>query len=130
MATEASRRDRILIADGDPLVRRFVGALLVNNGYDVHLAEDGEAVLRSAVAQKPRLLLIDLVLPGKDGFEVLHALKEDPATARLPVLILSVKDREEDVVKALSLGAEDYLSRPFSTQELLARIRRILERTE
>jgi len=130
MATEASRRDRILIADGDPLVRRFVGALLANNGYDVHLAEDGEAVLRSAIAQKPRLLLIDLVLPGKDGFEVLHALKEDPVTAPVPVMILSVRDREEDVVKALSLGAEDYLSRPFSTQELLARIRRILERTE
>ena len=107
-----------------------MGALLVNNGYDVHLAEDGEAVLRSAVAQRLRLLLIDLVLPGRDGFEVLHALKEDPATAPVPVMILSVKDREEDVVKALSLGAEDYLSRPFSTQELLARIRRILERTE
>ncbi len=129
MATAASGPERILIADGDPLVRRFVGALLANNGYDVHLAEDGESALRNAVTLKPRLLLIDLSLPGKDGFEVLHALKVDPATAGLPVLILSVKDREEDVVKALSLGAEDYVSRPFGTQELLARIRKILERT-
>jgi DNA-binding response OmpR family regulator len=129
MTTAVSGRERILIADGDPLVRRFVGALLANNGYDVHLAEDGESALRSAVSLKPRLLLIDLVLPGKDGFEVLHALKGEPATARLPVMILSVKDREEDVVRALSLGAEDYVSRPFSTQELLARIRKILERT-
>jgi DNA-binding response OmpR family regulator len=129
MATAVSGRERILIADGDPLVRRFVGALLANNGYDVHLAEDGESALRSAVSLKPRLLLIDLVLPGKDGFEVLHALKGEPATARVPVMILSVKDREDDVVKALSLGAEDYVSRPFSTRELLARIRKILERT-
>jgi len=129
MATAVSGRERILIADGDPLVRRFVGALLANNGYDVQLAEDGESALRSAVSLKPRLLLIDLVLPGKDGFEVLHALKGEPATARVPVMILSVKDREDDVVKALSLGAEDYVSRPFSTRELLARIRKILERT-
>ena len=129
MATAVPGRERILIADGDPLARRFVGALLANNGYEVHLAEDGDSVLRSVVSLKPRLLVIDLVLPGKDGFEVLHALKGEPATARLPVLILSVKDREEDVVKALSLGAEDYVSRPFSTRELLARIRKILERT-
>jgi len=129
METAVSGRERILIADGDPLVRRFVGALLANNGYDVHLAEDGDSVLRSAVWLKPHLLLIDLVLPGKDGFDVVHALKGEPATARLPVLILSVKDREEDVVKALSLGAEDYVSKPFSTRELLARIRKILERT-
>jgi DNA-binding response OmpR family regulator len=121
--------ERILIADPDPFARRFVGALLANNGYEVHLAEDGESAVRSAVSLKPRLLIIDLVLPGKNGFEVLHALKEDPATARLPVLILSVKDREDDVVKALRVGAEDYVSRPFSTQELLARIRKILERT-
>ena len=89
MATAVPNRERILVADGDPLVRRFVGALLANNGYDVHLAEDGEAALRSAVSLKPRLLLIDLVLPGKDGFEVLHALKGEPATARVPVMILS-----------------------------------------
>jgi two-component system, OmpR family, KDP operon response regulator KdpE len=129
MTTAVSGRERILIADGDPLVRRFVGALLANNGYDVHLAEDGESALRSAVSLKPRLLLIDLVLPGRDGFEVLHALRGEPSTASVPVMILSVKDREEDVVKALGLGVEDYVSRPFSTQELLARIRRILERT-
>jgi DNA-binding response OmpR family regulator len=125
----AGGRTRILFADGDPLVRRFVGALLANNDYDVHLAEDGETALRGAVTLRPRLVILDLVLPGKDGFEVLHALKAEPATSRLPVLILSVKDREEDVVKALNLGAEDYVSRPFSTRELLARIKKILERT-
>ncbi len=118
----------ILLADGDPLVRRFVGALLVHNGYQVHEAEDGNSALQKVASLKPRLLIMDLVLPGKDGFEVLNALKGDRATARLPILILSVRDREEDVVKALNLGAEDYVIKPFSTQELLARIRKILER--
>jgi DNA-binding response OmpR family regulator len=129
MTTAADGRKRILIADGDALIRRFVGALLANNGYEVHVAADGESALQSAATLRPHLLVIDLVLPGMDGFEVLHALKGDPAAARLPVMVLSVKDREEDVVKALGLGAEDYVSKPFSTQELLARIRKILERS-
>ena len=129
MAAAVTGRERILIADGDSLVRRFVGALLANNGYEVHYAADGESAIRGALSLKPRLLVIDVVLPGKDGFEVLNALKGDPDAARLPVMILSVKDREEDVVKALDLGAEDYVIRPFRTQELLARIRKILERT-
>ena len=129
MTTAATGRERILIADGDPLARRFVGALLANSGYEVHQTEDGESALRGASALGPRLLVIDVVLPGMDGFEVLNALKGDPGRARMPVMILSVRDREEDVVKALDLGAEDYVIKPFNTQELLARIRRILERT-
>jgi DNA-binding response OmpR family regulator len=128
MDADGQGRGRILVADGDPLVRRFLAALLTNHGYEVHLAEDGESALRIAGTLKPRLLVMDVVLPGKDGFEVLTALREGPAASRPAVLILSVKDREEDVVKALDLGAEDYVLKPFSTQELLARIRKILER--
>ena len=129
MVTAEAGRKRILIADGDALTRRFVATLLANNGYEMHQAADGESALQLAATLKPDLLVIDLVLPGKDGFEVLNALNGAPAAARLPVLVLSVKDREEDVVKALDLGAEDYVSKPFSTQELLARIRKILERS-
>ena len=118
----------ILIADGDPVVRRFLGALLANNGYRVHEAEDGDAALRAVAELRPRLVLLDVVLPGKDGFELINIMKSDPGTRDLPVMVLSVRDREEDVVKALSLGAEDYMIKPFSTQELLARIRKILSR--
>ena len=118
----------ILIADADPMIRRFVGALLANNGYRVHEAADGDATLRAAAELKPRLVLLDVVLPGKDGFEVINALKSDPGTRDLPLMVLSVRDREEDVVKALGLGAEDYMIKPFSTRELLARIRKILNR--
>ena len=119
---------RIVIADGDALVRRFVASLLSQGGYEVHQAEDAEAALIGAAALKPHLLILDLVLPGKDGFEVINALKSNPATLRVPILVLSVKDREEDVVKALNLGAEDYVIKPFSTRELLARIRKIIAR--
>lgn len=119
----------ILIADSDTMVRRFVGALLTQNGYVVHEAGDGESALRAAASLRPRLVLLDVVLPGKDGFEVINVMKTDPATRGLPVMVLSVRDREEDVVKALSLGAEDYMIKPFSTRELLARIRKILNRS-
>lgn len=119
---------RILIADGDALARRFVGSLLKNGGYEAHEAEDGESALRKAAALRPHLLILDLVLPGRDGFELIHALRTDAATSGVPILVLSVKDREEDVVKALTLGAEDYVIKPFSTRELLARVRKILER--
>ena len=127
MAAGAGRA-RILIADGDPAVRRFVAALLMNHGYEVRIAADGESILADAASLKPDLLLMDVVLPGRDGFEVLNALRTAPAGSRPRVMILSVKDREEDVVKALDLGAEDYMIKPFGTQELLARVRKILER--
>jgi len=120
---------RILIVDDDPLFRRFVGALLANQGYEVREAEDGEAALRLASSLRPRLILLDLVLPYKDGFEVINGLREDPATRRIPIMMLSVKDREEDVVKCLNLGADDYVIKPFGTRELLARIGKILDRT-
>jgi DNA-binding response OmpR family regulator len=122
------KADTVLVVDDDPLVRRFVGELLHANGYDVLLAEDGEAALRQVEASPPDLVLLDLVMPYKDGFEVLNALKHEPATRDIPVMILSVRDREEDVVKGLNLGAEDYMRKPFSTQELLARVKKILGR--
>ena len=122
-------RARILIVDDDPMIRRFLGALLSASGYEVHEAEDGEAALESAGSLKPRLILLDLILPFRDGFEVIQSLKGDPATRGIPILILSVKDREEDVVKGLSLGADDYMTKPFSTQELLLRMRKILARS-
>jgi DNA-binding response OmpR family regulator len=127
--TIVAEQSRILIADGDGLVRRFLGTLLVHSGYEVHEVADGEAALEKAASLLPRLLVLDIVLPGKDGFEVINSLKSNPATSRLPILVLSVKDREEDVVKALNLGAEDYVIKPFSTRELQARIRKILERS-
>jgi DNA-binding response OmpR family regulator len=120
---------RVLVVDDDPLTRRFVGALLRQKGHEVHEAIDGEDALRAVHTLQPRLVILDLVMPMKDGYEVLEALKADPATKRIPVLILSMRSREEDVVKGLNLGAEDYVTKPFNAQELMVRIGKILERT-
>ena len=120
--------ERILVADDDATIRKFVGAVLQAEGYEVLEAEHGEAALHHALADPPALLILDLVMPFKDGFDVITGLKENPATRLLPIIVLSVKDREEDVVKALKLGADDYVTKPFSTQELLVRIRKLLDR--
>jgi two-component system KDP operon response regulator KdpE len=127
-AGTAPERPRVLLVDGDPIVRRFLGAFLGHQGFEVHAVEDGEAAIRMAGTLQPRAVLLELVLPFKDGFEVIHALRQDGVAGRAPILVVSVKDREEDVVKALDLGADDYLIKPFSTQELLARLRKALSR--
>jgi DNA-binding response OmpR family regulator len=119
---------KILLADADPIARRFLASFLGHHGYEVQPVEDGEQAIRLAGSLRPRAVLLELLLPFKDGFEVIQALKEDPATRAVPILVVSVRDREEDVVKALELGAEDYMIKPFSTQELLARLRRSLAR--
>ena len=120
---------RILVVDDDALTRRFVGGLLRQQGHEVHEARDGEEALRITGDLLPRLVVLDLVMPVKDGYEVLEALKADPKTRRIPVLVLSMRSREEDIVKGLRLGAEDYVIKPFNTQELMLRVRKILDRT-
>jgi DNA-binding response OmpR family regulator len=120
---------RVLVVDDDPMTRRFVGGLLRQKGHEVHEAVDGEDALRAVHALQPRLVILDIVMPMKDGYEVLETLKADPATKRIPVLVLSMRSREEDIVKGLKLGAEDYVTKPFNAQELMVRIGKILERT-
>jgi len=111
------------------MARRFVAGLLRQQGHEVEEAADGEAALRSARERRPQLIVLEMVMPGRDGGEVLEALKGDAATRRIPVLVLSVRSREEDIVRGLELGAEDYITKPFHTQELLLRVRKILART-
>lgn len=120
---------RIVVADGDGLTRRFLGGLLRQQGHEVIEAEDGDQALRRAREPEIRLLIVDALLPARDGYEVLETLKGDSATRRVPVLMLSIRSREEDVVKGLRLGAEDYVTKPFNTQELLLRVRKILDRS-
>jgi len=120
---------RIVVADGDSLTRRFLGGLLRQQGHEVVEAEDGDQALRRSREQDTRLLIVDALLPLRDGYEVLETVKADAATRRVPVLMLSARSREEDVVKGLRLGAEDYVTKPFNTQELMLRIRKILDRS-
>ena len=117
----------ILVAEDDPVTRRFVVSLLEERGYQVLVAEDGEHAVSLAVSATPDLLVSDLVMPYRDGYEVLRAIRNDPRVAHLPVLILSMRDREDDIVRGFESGADEYVVKPFNAPEFIARVRKLLE---
>jgi len=119
---------RILIVEDEPDIREAMAHNLQREGYRVLTAQDGAEGLRLARAQSPDLLLLDLMLPGMAGLEVCRRLKEDPETRSLPIIMVSAKDAESDVVLGLGLGADDYVPKPFSPRELVARVRAVLRR--
>lgn len=121
--TEA--RATILVVDDEPQIRRFLRLGLEGHGYAVLEAATAEAAQRAAVAGRPELVVLDLGLPDRDGFEVLRALRE---WSDVPVLVLSVRSREDEKVRAFELGADDYVVKPFGMAELLARIGAALRR--
>jgi len=120
---------RILIADDDSTIRNFLMILLADRGYEVLEAPASEQAYRMAGEVKPDLMLLDLIMPFKDGFDVLQDLKRQDTTAHIPIIIMSVKDREEEIVKGFNLGAEDYVVKPFNSLELISRVKKILERS-
>lgn len=117
----------ILVAEDDPVTRRFVVSLLEERGYEVLVAEDGEHAVSLAVSATPDLIVSDLVMPYRDGYEVLRAIRNDDRVKRLPVMILSMRDREEDIVRGFDSGADEYVVKPFNAREFLARVRKLLE---
>jgi DNA-binding response OmpR family regulator len=119
---------KIVVADDDPIVLKFLEALLTDAGYAVTTAEDGEKALQRIRDGQPDLVIMDLVMPYHDGFEITRSLRQSPATRQLPIIILSMKDRESDVIRCFELGADDYIRKPFNALELLARIRKVLDR--
>ncbi len=116
---------KILVVDDDFELRSIVGFALRQGGFLVVEASDGATALAAVEAEQPALVLLDLNMPGGDGLTVLPELRLRTAA---PVLVLSVRSAEEDVVRALDLGADDYLTKPFSPRTLLARIRALLRR--
>ncbi|WP_310599177.1 response regulator [Desulfobulbus sp.] len=117
---------RILIVDDEPAIRRFLQTALADDCFAPVLAENGHAALAAAVAAKPEIVLLDLGLPDMDGVEVIARLRQ---WSQVPIIVLSVRDREADKVRALDAGADDYLTKPFGVGELLARIRVMLRRS-
>ena len=117
----------ILVAEDDPVTLRFVVSLLEERGYQILVAEDGEAALATAIRARPDLLVSDLVMPYRDGYEVLRAIRTDERVKDLPVLILSMRDREEDIVRGFDQGADEYVVKPFNAREFLSRVRKLLE---
>jgi PAS domain S-box-containing protein len=113
---------RVLLADDNADLRDYVGRLLHNRGYAVETVADGGAALHAIRAQRPDLLLTDVMMPELDGFGLLAAIRADPHLADIPVIMLSAKAGEEAQVEGLQAGADDYLAKPFSARELLARV--------
>ena len=116
---------RILVVDDEPQIRNALDVNLRARGYTVDLAETGEQALHLAAAHHPDLVLLDLGLPGIDGIEVVRGLR---GWTSVPIIILSVRDAEPDKVAALDAGADDYVTKPFGMNELLARLRATLRR--
>ena len=119
---------KILVADDSPTVRRVVSARLSADGHEVIEAEDGEQALTLAREARHALLVLDKVMPKLDGFEVVRALRSDPDTRQLLIVMLTDRRSEEDVLDGLDLGVDEYLPKPFSPRELSMRISRILAR--
>jgi two-component system phosphate regulon response regulator PhoB len=119
---------KILVAEDEQDVLNLVATNLKTAGYQVLKAEDGEAALEQARNALPSLIVLDLMLPGISGLEVCKALKQEPATKIIPILMLTAKAEEVDRIVGLELGADDYVTKPFSPRELVLRIRSILRR--
>jgi DNA-binding response OmpR family regulator len=120
---------KILVAEDSATVRMLVSARLVADGYDVVEAADGERALDLAVSERPAALVLDKVMPKLDGFEVVRRLREREDTRTLPIVMLTERSGEEDVMGGLSLGVDDYMPKPFSPRELSMRLARLLERS-
>jgi diguanylate cyclase (GGDEF)-like protein len=120
---------RILVADDEPHIRRILQFLLEEEGFEVHLAEDGEETWKAVASFQPDLVLLDVMMPRMDGFAVLEIIRAGFETARLPVILLTAKGEEQDKVKGLSGGANDYIIKPFNHDELLLRVSNLLEAT-
>ena len=120
---DAPHGARILVVDDEPTLRRTLRANLLARGYQVALAETGEDALAQATAHTPDLVILDLMLPGLSGLEVCRLLR---ARSAVPILVLSARGEEQTKVRALDTGADDYLTKPFGMDELLARLRALL----
>ena len=121
-------RPKILVVDDEPEVVELVEFNLKKAGFDVITAADGAQALKRARAALPSLIVLDLMLPEMDGLEVCKILRRDPTTARIPILMLTAKAAEVDRIVGLELGADDYVTKPFSPRELVLRINKLVRR--
>jgi DNA-binding response OmpR family regulator len=119
-------RHKILIADDEPNIVVSLEFLMKREGHDVSIARDGRQALDLIRSLRPDLVLLDVMMPFMSGFEVLQAVRGDDAIAATPILLLSAKGRDTDIAKGLALGADAYLTKPFSTRELAERVRLML----
>ena len=125
-----SDKPTILVVEDEEDLRDIVIYNLEREGYKTVGVESGEEGLELAISLRPDLVLLDLMLPGMNGMDVCRKIKQDSSTQSIPIIIVSAKGEEADIVSGLELGADDYLTKPFSPRILLARVRTVLRRSE
>ena len=121
---------RILIVDDEPSIVISLQFLMTREGHEVEVATDGEAALLAVAARPPDLVILDVMMPKVNGFDVCRRLRAEPRWKAVRILMLTAKGREVEMARGLTLGADAYLTKPFSTKELVAEVRRLLARPE
>ena len=121
--------ETILVVDDEQDIRRLLNYILKKEGYEILEASTGEEALTLAREEAPDLIILDLMLPGIDGMEVCRLLKRNDSTVSIPIIMLTARGTEPDIVKGLETGADDYVPKPFSTAVLLARVKSLLRRS-
>lgn len=124
--TEPSRSSTILVAEDDPEIAFVVKFMLERERYLVTLARDGREAEERLAREPPALVVLDIMLPFVDGLELLRKIRGQPAWSGVPVIMLTARSQEADIVRALDAGASDYVIKPFQPEELIARVRRLL----
>ena len=120
----------IFVVEDDPDISRLVRHHLENDGFSVRVYAVGSSVIADAERQRPALFILDIMVPGKDGLELCRTIRQTPSLAAVPVIFLTAKSSEADRVLGLELGADDYIAKPFSPRELVARVKAVLRRFE
>ena len=122
--------DRILVVDDDRDIVRLVQSYLDKAGFEILTAYDGETALRLMKTEKPQLLILDLMLPDRDGWDVAKEVRSDPAIGATPIIMLTARVEDNDKIVGLEIGADDYITKPFNPREVVARVRALLRRSQ
>jgi two-component system, OmpR family, alkaline phosphatase synthesis response regulator PhoP len=123
-------RPCVLVVDDDPAITRVVRGYLEQAGYGVLTAYDGDTALRLLRTERPDLLVLDLMLPDRDGWDITRLIRADPALAATPIIMLTARVEDTDKIVGLELGADDYITKPFNAREVVARVRALLRRAQ
>jgi two-component system alkaline phosphatase synthesis response regulator PhoP len=123
---EMTMEKKILVIEDDPATSRLVDYSLRHEGYQVITASNGLEGVRKALSESPDLVILDVMLPGMDGFEICHRLRSEPTTAHLPILMFSAKAQEIDKETGIKVGADDYLTKPAAPAEIVSRVEKLL----
>lgn len=121
-------RSSVLIAEDEETIVESLRFLMEKEGYDVSVATDGQTAITMITRDVPDMVLLDVMMPGCDGFEVVRAVRGDPKTRAIPIMMLTAKTREVDRRKGLELGVDDFVTKPFSTRDVVSRVKALLAR--